>query len=115
MNSMILLAGLFIGTMTVTSYQSVPEQTDSTPFIAADGHRVHPYGVAVSRDLHERWGGSLKFGDVLYIEDIGFKVVNDTMNARHRNHLDVWVSNLQNEKKFHAKYKGKKLKVWRVK
>ena len=103
-----------LGSMIVTSYQSIVEQTDDTPCIPADGYRVHPYGVAVSRNLHKRWGGKLSFGDIVYIEEIGFKVVNDTMNKRHKNHFDIWVSSLEKEKEFHQKFKGKKVKVWLI-
>ena len=115
MIKILLLAPIFLGNLQITSYRSVPEQTDSSPFIAADGHHVHPYGVAVSRDLHQRWGGPLKFGDVLYVEGVGFKVVNDTMNKRHRTAIDVWVKRLKDEQAFHKKWKGKKTSVWLIK
>lgn len=68
----------------------------------------------MSRDLLKRWGGPINYGDILYIEDIGFKVVNDCMHERHKNHLDVWVGSLKKEQDFHKKFKGKKLKVWIV-
>ena len=109
-----LLAAVFIGSMSITSYRSVPEQTDSTPFITADGSYVTPYGVAVSRNLLRRWGGTLQYGDIVYIESIGFKVVNDTMHERHTNHIDVWVRRLDEERKFHSTFKGKKVRVWAV-
>lgn len=98
----------------MTSYRSVPEQTDSSPYYTSIGERVHPHGVAVSQDLLKRRGGPINYGDILYIEDIGFKVVNDCMNARHKNHIDVWVSTLKKEQDFHKKFKNKKLKVWIV-
>lgn len=79
-----------LGNFTVTSYRSVPEQTDDSPFITSIGHRTHPNGVAVSQDLLK--SGAVRYGDIVYIDGHGFKVVNDTMNPRHRNHVDIWVA-----------------------
>jgi len=88
--------------VTVTIYHPVPEQTDSTPNIVASGkkikiHRARYYRyVAVSRDLHKRWGGPLSFGDIIELKDAGylsgFYIVEDTMNARFKNHVDVLLS-----------------------
>lgn len=94
----LLFIGVLLGNMTVTSYRSVPEQTDSTPFITASGEHVHPHGVALSRDLLKRWGGPVSYGDFVYIEGYGLKVVNDTMHPRHRNHVDIWVKTYDEEK-----------------
>lgn len=85
--------------VTVTIYHPVPEQTDSTPNIVASGKKIriqkaryYRY-VAVSRDLHIRWGGFLRFGDIIEIKDAGYLsgyyFVEDTMNARFKNHVDV--------------------------
>lgn len=97
MNAAVLVL-LLLGNMQITSYRSVPEQTDSTPFITASGQHVHSSGVALSRDLLKRWGGIVEYGDVVYIEGYGFKVVNDTMNRRHRDHIDIWVATTEEEK-----------------
>lgn len=85
--------------VTVTIYHPVPEQTDSTPNIVASGKKIRiPQAryyryVAVSRDLHVRWGGSLTFGDIIEIKNAGYLsgyyFVEDTMNARFKNHVDV--------------------------
>ncbi len=126
---------VFIGQMQVTSYQSLVKDTDSTPFHTSINEHVHPMGVAVSRDLlcgacrklHKRCRRpdnptKVHYHDVVYIEEIGFKVVNDVMGAtkgkkRHpiKQQWDVWVPSLAAEKAFHAKFKQKKLKVWVVK
>lgn len=108
----LILISLFIGNMGVTAYRSVPEQTDNSPFITSTGERVCKDGVAVSQDLLK--SKRVKYGDWLYIEGIGLKRVNDTMNIRFKNHIDIWVKSLEDEKKFHNKFKGKKLKVWIV-
>ena len=110
MKELVLVASL-LGNMSITSYRSVPEQTDSTPFITASGSHVSPYGVALSRELLDRWGGQVKYGDTVYIEGFGLKVVNDTMHPRHKNHVDIWVPTYKAEKE-----RGwKKGKVWLIK
>jgi len=90
--------------MQITSYRSVPEQTDDSPFYTSIGEHVHPHGVAVSRDLLKRWGGPLNYGDQLYIEGFGFKVVNDTMNARYKRSVDIWVGSYDEEKRIGIKH-----------
>lgn len=95
-----LLASLeYISGAEVTMYNAVPEQTDSSPFITASGDVIDPdkaseyRWVAVSRDLHERWGGSLRFGDLIYIQSgsqyDGVYIVKDTMNKRWTKRIDV--------------------------
>lgn len=106
------LKGILLGTMTATAYRSVPEQTDNSPFITATGGRVHRDGVALSRNLLKRWGGPVNYGDIVYIEDIGFKVVNDSMNKRHFNHVDIWVKTYKEEKSFHNQYKSRQLNIY---
>lgn len=110
MNELALI-GILLGSLQVTSYRSVPNQTDNTPFITATGEHVHSNGVALSRDLLERWGGPVKYGDTVYIDGFGFKVVNDCMNKRHKKHLDIWVKTYQEEKQIGWQRK----KVWLIK
>ncbi len=105
-----LLIPLLLGNLTLTSYRSVALQTDSTPFIAADGSHVTPYGCALSRDLLKRWGGPVSYGDIVYVEDFGFKVVNDTMNKRHSNRIDLWVATYKEEAEVGVQQK----KVWLI-
>ena len=108
----LILISLFLGNFNATAYRSVPEQTDNSPFITSIGERVCKDGVAVSQDLLK--SKKLKYGDWLYIEEVGLKRINDTMHPRFTNHVDVWLSTLAEEKKFHARYKGRKLKIWKV-
>ena len=76
----------------VTVYQNIERQTDSTPFELADGTKLDRKfashigtmrHIAVSRDLHERWGGTIKFGDYIFLENAGpltgFWRVSDVM------------------------------------
>lgn len=94
----LVLIPILIGNLVITSYRSVPKQTDSSPYTTSIGERVHPHGVAVSRNLLKRWGGPLDYGDTVYIEGYGFKVVNDCMHERHKNHIDIWVATYEEEK-----------------
>lgn len=93
---------------TITSYRPIPSQTDSSPTWTSIGDRTTMYGVAVSRDLLA--SGVVRYGDILKIEGLGLRVVNDTMNARHRNAVDVLVFTHAEEKAIGTR-KGR---VWRI-
>jgi 3D (Asp-Asp-Asp) domain-containing protein len=89
--------------VSMTGYNAVAAQTDNTPGITASGLPVNPeIDAARSRDLAE----SLPFGTVIelvpgtatstdwcglpVVEDsIGYRVITDTMNARHTNFIDI--------------------------
>ena len=85
--------------VTVTMYQPVRYQTDSTPNILADGTRIRTKEasnykfIAVSRNLLKRWGGGLDYGDFVLlkgtIEKDGVYQVRDTMNKRYVNRIDI--------------------------
>jgi 3D (Asp-Asp-Asp) domain-containing protein len=107
---------LLAGEMRVTSYRSVPAQTKPKGYYwTSSGERCNVHGVAVSQDLLVKNGGFLKFNDVLYIEDLGYFHVNDTMNKRHKKRLDVWLPTYEDEKLFDRKFKRRTLKVWLIK
>ncbi len=108
----LILVSLLLGNLTLTSYRSVPSQTDDTPFVTSIGERVCKDGVAVSQDL--LLSGRVKYGDWLYIDGVGLKRVNDTMAPRWKNHVDVWVSSYEKEKTFQKKFKGGQVPVWIV-
>ena len=84
--------------VTVTMYHPVPEQTDDTPDITADGtrfkiHKASQYRyVAVARNMLKRWGGFLDYGDYIWVDagnKSGVYQVRDTMNPRYVNHIDI--------------------------
>jgi 3D (Asp-Asp-Asp) domain-containing protein len=85
--------------VTVTMYQPVERQTDSTPNILADGTRIRTEKasnykfIAVSRNLLKRWGGWLDYGDFILLKDTdgkdGVYQVRDTMNPRWVNRIDI--------------------------
>ena len=85
--------------VTVTMYQPVARQTDSTPNILADGTRIRVGEasnykfIAVSRNLLKRWGGWLDYGDFILLKGTdgkdGVYQVRDTMNKRYVNRIDI--------------------------
>lgn len=83
--------------VTLTAYQPIPSQTDSSPTWTSIGDRTTKFGCAVSQDLLK--SGRVKYGDVLHVPGWGYRVVNDTMNARHTNAVDLLVFTLAEEKK----------------
>ena len=84
---------------TVTMYEPVRYQTDSTPNILADGTRIKTEQasnykfIAVSRNLLKRWGGWLEYGDFILLKGTthkdGVYQVKDTMNPRFVNRVDI--------------------------
>ena len=85
--------------VTVTMYHPTRNQTDSTPNILADGTRIRIHKaseykyIAVSRNLLNRWGGWLDYGDFVVLKGTdgkdGVYQVKDTMNARFINRIDI--------------------------
>ena len=85
--------------VTVTMYEPVRYQTDSTPNILADGTRIRTQEasnykfIAVSRNLLKRWGGWLDYGDFILLKGTegkdGVYQVRDTMNPRWVNRIDI--------------------------
>ena len=85
--------------VTVTMYQPVRRQTDSTPNILAAGTRIRTKEasnykfIAVSRNLLKRWGGFLDYGDFILLKGTdkkdGVYQVRDTMNKRYVNRIDI--------------------------
>ena len=85
--------------VTVTMYQPLRYQTDSTPNILADGTRIKTEEasnykfIAVSRNLLKRWGGWLEYGDFILLKGTddkdGVYQVRDTMNKRFVNRVDI--------------------------
>ncbi|OYV63811.1 MAG: hypothetical protein B7X03_00015 [Parcubacteria group bacterium 21-58-10] len=90
-------------TVTLTAYNAVPAQTDSSPLETASGAYSNPEVVAArSPDL----AGTLPFGTIIEIDGssasstdtcgydvvaphIGYRVIADTMNAHYTDRVDV--------------------------
>jgi 3D (Asp-Asp-Asp) domain-containing protein len=91
--------------VTATAYSSTPWQTDDSPFITATGYDVRNKTkniIAVSRDLVRSLGyhrqvrlPSLYGSEVFYIED--------TMNARYVNRIDVHHESTEEARNFGVK------------
>lgn len=111
----IIIIGSLLGNLSVTSYRSVPAQTDDSPFNTSTGEHVHNGGVAISRDLlcgacrklhhrcaHPEDGRHIHYGDYLYLPNHGFYKVFDVMSAtkydkrtkkryKIKQSVDLWV------------------------
>jgi hypothetical protein len=104
-----LILTVFLGTATITSYQPIRSQTDDSPTWTSIGDRTTKYGVAVSRDFLE--SGEIRYGDILKIDGIkGLRVVNDTMNARHKRSVDLLVFTHAEEKRIGTRHG----RIWRI-
>ena len=97
-------------TVRATGYNSLENQTDSTPPIAATGTQTRFGIIAVSRDL---LADDIPYGSLVQLRDLGsfqsgrgagrfqsllegrLFVVEDTMHARKRNQIDVWFPGYQ--------------------
>jgi 3D (Asp-Asp-Asp) domain-containing protein len=99
---------VWLGSMTATAYQPIPSQTDNSPTWTSEGDRTTKYGVAVSRDLLR--SGEIRYGDVLKIEGIGLRVVNDCMAERHKRRVDVLVYTHAEEKRVGVRVR----QIWRI-
>lgn len=76
----------------VTGYSSSRDQCDADPFTTASNTQVRDGIVALSRDLIRRYNPDAPFtwGDRVHLEGVGEFVVEDSMNARYRNRVDIW-------------------------
>lgn len=89
--------GVSVRYMQVSAYTSRVQETDSTPFITASNTRVRD-GVVASNQLPI--GTRLKmpelYGDKVFI-------VEDRMNTRYKNNVDIWMDDLSAARKFGRK------------
>lgn len=108
----LLISSIFIGSLTITAYRSTPQQTDSTPYTTSIGERVTTRGCAISQDMLVQNGGPLAYGDLLYIDNVGFRFINDTMNHRCKKAIDLWVPTKEEERKIDKQFKGSKTRIW---
>ncbi len=85
-----------------TAYNSLPEQTDSTPCITANGYNLCEFETEDTIAAN-----FLPFGTRVRIPDyFGERVfiVRDRMNARYENRIDVWMKEYKDARKFGKRY-----------
>jgi len=93
-------------TLTVTAYSPDSKQTDHTPFEMASGRIAKPSEleqllfVAASRDLIEKF--NLRYGDTIWISF----TLEDTMDKRMKNAVDIFMRNKQLAEKFGRQTRG---------
>ena len=85
----------------ITAYASLPEQTDSTPCITANGFNVCEHGIEDTIAANFlKYGTRVKmpevFGDRVF-------VVRDRMNKRYQDRIDIWMKNKADAKQFGVK------------
>ncbi|MFH1851630.1 MAG: hypothetical protein ABIA75_04730 [Candidatus Neomarinimicrobiota bacterium] len=85
----------------ITAYNPIRNQTDDNPRETASGRTVSLQSIAVSRDLLQSNGGPFNYGDTVYVV-VPF-IVDDTMNKRYTNRVDVfmerqWAARIWGEK-----------------
>ena len=95
--------------VTLTAYNAVPAQTDSSPLETASGAYSNPEVIAArSQDL----GDELPFGTIIEVDGsnasndscgydvvhsvIGYRVIEDTMNARFTKRVDILLNTKAN-------------------
>lgn len=74
--------------VTITAYTPRVEETDSTPMITACNTKSREGIVAVSRDLFK---SGTACGKVVILHGYGKFVIEDTMNKRYSNRVDILV------------------------
>jgi 3D (Asp-Asp-Asp) domain-containing protein len=89
---------LSVLTQRITAYASVPDETDSTPFITADGTHTRD-GIAASNILP--FGTRIQipalFGDKIF-------VIHDRMSQRIKNTIDIWMPSVEKALYFGAQH-----------
>lgn len=83
----------YSGTVLATAYNSLPGQTDSSPWTTASGTRCRE-GVIASNHL--------PMGTKVMIDGFGDRVfvVEDRMNKRYNKRIDIWFRNYHEAKRF---------------
>ncbi len=84
----------YVKTVQASAYNSVPGQTDSTPFITASGTHVRR-GVVAANFLPI--GTKVTFPDI-YGDEVF--VVEDRMNKRYQNNVDIWMEDIGDARQF---------------
>jgi len=86
--------------VTVTAYNPVEAQTDSTPRITACNTAVAPWTIAVSEDLFSiGW----TCGKKVRLRGVGIVIINDVMHNRKTNQVDFFLEDVKDAQAFGIK------------
>jgi len=96
-------SALFSRIVTATAYTASVEECDSTPETTASNNPSRIGTLAVSRDLEVL---GLTLGKVIIVEGLGPMMIEDRMNSRWKNRIDILHANKEAAKLF-AKQKRK--------
>jgi 3D (Asp-Asp-Asp) domain-containing protein len=85
-----------------TGYTSSIAETDTTPFITAANTPSRPGVLAISRNLLREYtpGAPFSFGDRVKIYGVGDFIVEDSMNPRWTNRVDIWFAEREDAVRF---------------
>ncbi len=92
--------------MTLSAYNSIPNQTDGSPYATAIGSLTRD-GVVASNNLPI--GTRVRFPD--HFGDKVFRV-EDRMNTRYQNNVDVWMEDITDARKFGRRYAKVEVVEW---
>lgn len=96
--------------ITITSYNNEESQTDDTPHIMASNRMVYEGAIAISRDIKDKY--KLKWGDFVLINSDRLYVIEDLMNERYKNQVDIFDFNKEWSKTIN--FKNQKIKIYKV-
>jgi len=85
-----------------TGYSSTVAETDATPFITAANTPTRRGTLAVSQNLLREYtpGAPFSFGDRVHVHGVGEFLVEDSMNARWANRIDIWFTSREDALNF---------------
>ena len=109
-----IFKAILLGVLQITSYRPVavqtkPECTSRDHCRTANDDGITKYGCAVSQDYIK--SGAIRYGDAIYIEGYGLRIVNDCLNARYVHSVDMLVFTRAEEKAVGVRH----LRVWLIK
>jgi 3D (Asp-Asp-Asp) domain-containing protein len=84
-------------TVTATAYTAREEECDSQPWVTASGTPSRVGVIAVSRDIEQI---GIQLGDLVIIKGMGLFRVEDRMNRRWENRVDILHANLKAARRF---------------
>ena len=101
-----------ISNITVTSYNNEIQRCDDTPDIMASNRLVYEGAEAIRKKKKKKY--NIKYGDLVYIKVFdSFFVIEDTMNERIKNTIDIFKFDKKESLKIN--FKNQDVIVYKVK